>query len=95
MILLPKNTENCLKRKHLEMSEPVDPHTTSITIIANGQPRTVREGSTIADLLSELAIVSARVVAQLDGLIVPRSDFANAVLHEGCKLEIVTLVGGG
>jgi len=77
------------------MSETIDASTKSIPIIANGQSRVVREGSTIADLLYELAIVPARVVAQLDGVIVPRSDFARAVLQEGCKLEIVTLVGGG
>ena len=77
------------------MSESINADTKSITIIANGQPRVVREGCTIADLLSELAIVPARVVAQLDGVIVPRSDFASAILREGCKLEIVTLVGGG
>lgn len=76
------------------MSETIHP-TTTITIIANGQPRAVKANSTIADLLQELAIMPARVVAQLDGAIVPRSDFAQAVLQEGSQLELVTLVGGG
>lgn len=67
----------------------------SISIIANGQPRTVEAGSTVADLLRDLAIAPARVVVQLDGVIVARTDFALANLHEGCRLEIVTLVGGG
>ncbi|HLZ59683.1 MAG TPA: sulfur carrier protein ThiS [Ktedonosporobacter sp.] len=67
----------------------------SITIVANGQPRVIREGSTIADLLHDLEIAPARVVAQLDGLIVSRSEFDQSVLREGSKLEIVTLVGGG
>jgi thiamine biosynthesis protein ThiS len=31
----------------------------------------------------------------LDGVIVPRSEFDKAMLREGSKLEIVTLVGGG
>ena len=76
------------------MSETTHP-TSTITIIANGQPRTIKEGSTIADLLQELAIAPARVVAQLDGVIVLRSDFAQSILQEGCQLELVTLVGGG
>jgi sulfur carrier protein len=76
------------------MSETTHP-TTTITIIANGQPRSVKAGCTIADLLQELAIAPTRVVAQLDGVIVPRSDFARSTLQEGCQLELVTLVGGG
>jgi thiamine biosynthesis protein ThiS len=70
-------------------------HPTTITIIANGQPHTVKMGSTIADLLQELAIVPTRVVAQLDGVIVQRSDFEQSNLQEGCQLELMTLVGGG
>lgn len=66
-----------------------------INIIANGQPRAVEAGSTVADLLRDLAIAPARVVVQLDGVIIARTDFALAALQEGSQLEIVTLVGGG
>jgi sulfur carrier protein len=66
-----------------------------ITITANGQPREVTVGSTIADLLQEVAITPTRVVAQLDGVIVPRDAFDQTILRAGCQLEIVTLVGGG
>ena len=67
---------------------------------AMGLPRwvkleSVKAGSTITDLLQELNIAPIRVVAQLDGVIVSRSEFDKAVLQEGCKLEIVTMVGGG
>lgn len=66
-----------------------------VAIIANGKAREVKVGSTVADLLQELAIVPARVVVQLDGVIVERAELDKAVLQEGSKLEIVTLVGGG
>jgi len=69
--------------------------TTFISITANGQPRTVEAGSSVADLLWDLAVAPARVVVQLDGVIIARTDFAQAALHEGSQLEIVTLVGGG
>ncbi len=68
---------------------------TIITIIANGQPREVKTGSTVLDLLCEINVPPVRVVTQLDGTIVPRDELGQAVLHEGSKLEIVTLVGGG
>lgn len=67
----------------------------TITIIANGQPRAIAAGSTIADLLHTLQIAHKRVVAQLDGEIVSRELFDQVVLHEGSKLELITMVGGG
>ncbi len=75
------------------MNETVNPGT--ITIIANGQSRSVKANSTLADFLQELNIKPTRVVAQLNGVIVPRNEFDQAVLQQNCKLEIVTMVGGG
>ena len=75
------------------MNETINPDT--ITIIANGQPRNVKADSTIADFLQQLNIKHNRVVAQLNGVIVPRDEFDQAVLQPHCKLEIVTMVGGG
>lgn len=67
----------------------------SLTIIANGQTRTVRAGSSVGDLLADLSIAPTRVVVQMDGEIVPRETFARTLLHAGSRLEIITMVGGG
>jgi sulfur carrier protein len=77
------------------MNEITNPDLGTITIIANGQSRNVKADSTIADFLQELNIKPTRVVAQLNGVIVPRNEFDQAVLQHNCKLEIVTMVGGG
>jgi thiamine biosynthesis protein ThiS len=77
------------------MDEIIEQNGAPLTIIANGQTRTIKAGSTVSDFLQDLAIAPARVVVQLDGVIVPREQFAQADLHEGSRLEIVTLVGGG
>lgn len=77
------------------MDETIRQTTTPLMIIANGQPRTVKVDSTVGDLLQELAIAPTRVVVQLDGIIIPRTEFAQTSLHEGCHLEIITMVGGG
>jgi sulfur carrier protein len=66
-----------------------------ITIVVNGQEWSVKSDCTISAFLQDLAVAPARVVVQLDGVIIPRADFAQARLREGCHLEIVTLVGGG
>jgi len=70
-------------------------HEDTITIFANGQARTSKAGTTVADLLHELNITPKYVVVQLDGEIVPRTGFDQASLKEGSKVEIITLVGGG
>ena len=63
--------------------------------IASAWVRSFMRQCAIAELLQELNIAPTRVVAQLDGIIVSRSEFDKAVLRRGCKLEIVTMVGGG
>lgn len=77
------------------MDEIIEQNVALLTIIANGQTRMVKVGSTVSDFLQDLAIAPARVVVQLDGIIVPREQFAQANLHEGSRIEIITLVGGG
>ncbi|WP_376796431.1 sulfur carrier protein ThiS [Thermogemmatispora sp.] len=77
------------------MTESPEKQEELITIIANGQPWRVPRESTIADFLQRLALTPGRVVAMLDGSIIPRERFAEARLREGCRLELVTMVGGG
>ena len=66
-----------------------------ISITANGQQYMLPMGSTIAVLLSSLNVTAKYVVVQMDGVIIPRSDYAETALQAGCKLEVVTMVGGG
>lgn len=51
--------------------------------------------ATLADLLAQMKIDEATVVAEIDGNIVPRPDFAKTRLAEGMKLELVRFVPGG
>ncbi len=67
----------------------------TMTILANGQVRTIKIGSTVADLLHELTITPTYVVVQLDGEIVPRSAFGQTAFRAGSKVEFITLAGGG
>lgn len=50
---------------------------------------------TIADLLSILGVDSATVVAELDGRIIERANFAATTLHDGQNIELVRFVPGG
>ena len=50
---------------------------------------------TVAELLGLLEINEATVVAELDGVIVKRQDFAEVKIKPGQSIELIRLVGGG
>ena len=49
----------------------------------------------VADLLHQMQIDQATVVAEVDGRIVQRSEFAQTPLQEGQSVELIRFVGGG
>ncbi len=50
---------------------------------------------TLADLLVRLGLDAATVVAEVDGRIVPRAEFAATPVRQGQRIELVRFVGGG
>lgn len=50
---------------------------------------------TLAALLDSLKVDQATVVAEVDGQIVERRDFAQTPLREGQSIELIRFVGGG
>ncbi|HNZ56834.1 MAG TPA: sulfur carrier protein ThiS [Methylophilaceae bacterium] len=65
-------------------------------LIINGKSREFDIASfTVADLVSALNLEGKRLAIEWNGEIVPRSQFADTLLSEGDKLEIVGAVGGG
>jgi sulfur carrier protein len=62
----------------------------------NGTSRTF-EGpvDTVADLVRELALEGKRIAVERNGVIVPRSRYADTPVAPGDALEIVGAVGGG
>ena len=64
-------------------------------IIVNGERRRVDEGTTVLSLLRELSLPMTRVAVERNLSLVRKAEFAETVLGEGDRLEIVTFVGGG
>jgi len=50
---------------------------------------------TLSELLDQLAIDQAVVVAEIDGEIIERARFAETKLRAGVSIELVRFVGGG
>ncbi len=66
-----------------------------LRIQVNGELREIAASRSLADLLDELAIDQRQVAVERNLEIVSKGDYAETLLLEGDKLEIVTFVGGG
>jgi sulfur carrier protein len=67
----------------------------TIQILVNGEPYQIAENSPVSDLISGLGLPPERVAIELNLSILPRAKWAETVLNNGDKLEIVQFVGGG
>jgi len=65
------------------------------SILVNGQPEEIPEGSTLAALLAQLKLSPDRVAVERNLDIVPRDQWDSTRLVAGDRLEIVHFVGGG
>ncbi|WEV37072.1 sulfur carrier protein ThiS [Lactobacillus sp. ESL0677] len=63
-------------------------------VIVNGE-EVAAIGISIATLLTQRNAPVSNLAVELNGKIVPRSDFANVLLKENDKVEIISFVGGG
>ncbi len=50
---------------------------------------------TLSELLDDLEISQATVVAEIDGRIIERKDFGRTLVQPGQAIELVRFVGGG
>ncbi len=66
-----------------------------MTVIVNGQEQQVPEGTTVAALVDKLGLGGAACAAEVNRELVPKRRQAERALHEGDRVELVSLVGGG
>jgi thiamine biosynthesis protein ThiS len=64
-------------------------------ITLNGEPFELDSPLSVADLLLKLAIDQRRVAVEHNLSILKRHLFADTLVHEGDRIEIVNFVGGG
>lgn len=69
--------------------------TEEIEIVANGEPRTIPPGTTVAEFLSAHELDPDLVVVERNGEILRRAEYGSIALGPGDALEIVHFVGGG
>ena len=64
-------------------------------IYVNGEEKNIAEHSRISDLVAELGLTGKRIAVELNHDIVPFQQFAEQILNDNDKLEIVHAIGGG
>jgi thiazole synthase len=66
-----------------------------LRITVNGESRVAPPGTTVAALVAQLGMDAARVAVERNEDVVPRRTWAEAMLGDGDRVEIVAFVGGG
>jgi len=61
----------------------------------NGESKSVDDGLTLAELVSQLDLPALRIAVELNRTVVRRSDWEKTRLSEDDRIEIVHFVGGG
>ena len=64
-------------------------------VTVNGDLRELAAGTTLADLVTQLAASPKGVAAAVDGAVVPRRAWPDTPLADGTVVEVVTAVQGG
>ncbi|HAJ77380.1 MAG: sulfur carrier protein ThiS [Gammaproteobacteria bacterium] len=64
-------------------------------VTINGNQTELDDDSSLQQLLQHLKIGEGRIAIELNGEIIPRSQFQQQLLSKGDRVEIVQAIGGG
>ncbi len=66
-----------------------------MVISVNGEERICEEGVTLEQFVALQGYRRERIAVEVNGVIIPKAMYADCVLAQNDKLEVVTFVGGG
>ena len=67
----------------------------TIAITVNGKTSTLEAELSLQDLLQDLGMTEGRIAVEVNGNIVPRSQFSSQRISNLDSIEIVQAIGGG
>ncbi len=67
----------------------------TIAITVNGKRRTLVAELSLQDLLQDLGMTEGRIAVEVNGNIIPRSQFSSQRISNLDSIEIVQAIGGG
>lgn len=66
-----------------------------MTVLVNGEPRSVTGAQNVAELVGELQLVPATLMIEHNGTALHRGDWNSRALSDGDQIELVLVVAGG
>jgi sulfur carrier protein len=66
-----------------------------MNIVVNGVEKQFANDSTLSAVLEDNGNIVALIVAELNGVIVPKNEYSSTIIREGDNLELLSFVGGG
>ena len=66
-----------------------------ISILLNGERRSVRKGISVQELLRQMKVPVETVVVDVNEAVLARESYGTVQLREGDRVELVRFVGGG
>jgi sulfur carrier protein len=67
----------------------------TITLVINGEPRSIPPVSNVRELLEALGINGSRVAVEVNRKIIRRAEWERTPISDQDRVEIVQFVGGG
>jgi sulfur carrier protein len=66
-----------------------------VKVTINGKPRELPHGMNLKELVLFLNLMPERAIIELNEAVIPKDRWAETVVAENDRLELVSLVGGG
>jgi sulfur carrier protein len=66
-----------------------------MNIVINGENHTLNEPASLKQLISKLGLENKRLAIEVNQAIIARGEYANTLLKDDDKVEIVHAIGGG
>jgi len=66
-----------------------------LDVIVNGESRALTEPVSVSQLIQDMDLQGKRIAIEINGEIVPASQYASVQLSNGDNIEIVGAIGGG
>ena len=66
-----------------------------MTILVNGEPHELRQGSTVADVVRLIGRAPKGLAVAVNEEVVPRTRWLSTALHERDRVEVLTAAAGG
>ncbi len=64
-------------------------------VLINGESQKFDGEMTVSMLLQQSGLTGKRIAVEINEAIVPKSQHADTIIHDGDKIEIIHAIGGG